>query len=255
MNAFQETNKTAQAGKTALVTGASRGIGRAVALRLAEDGFAVAVNYLGSVERAERTVADIQALGGEAVALQGDVASAEDMARVFDETEKRFGGLDVVVNSAGIMKLSPIAERDLDLFDQVLRANLRGTFIVLGEAARRLRRGGRIIALSSSVIAPALPGYGAYIASKAGVEGLMRVLVNELRGRGVNVNAVAPGPIGTELFLAGKSEEQVARISAMAPLESRLGTPEEIASAVSFLAGPEGAWISGQTLRVNGGFA
>jgi 3-oxoacyl-[acyl-carrier protein] reductase len=241
--------------KTAIVTGGSRGIGRAISLRLAEDGFAVALNYIGNKEQADRTVTDIIDKGGRALAIQGDVGSVEDVERMFDTARKTFGGVDVVVNSAGIMPMMPIEGADMDVFDKVINVNLRGAFIVLGHAAANLTRGGRIIALSTSVIAPAFPGYGPYIASKAGVEGLIRVLANEMRGRGITVNAIAPGPVGTDLFLAGKTDEQIARISGMAPLEPRLGTPEEIAATVSFLAGPDGSWVNAQVLRVNGGFA
>ncbi|MGH8785419.1 MAG: SDR family oxidoreductase [Cupriavidus necator] len=240
--------------RAALVTGASRGIGRAIALRLAADGFDVAIGYAGSAGRAEETAAAAREAGVNAIAIQGDVSQAADVARLFDAAQQAFGRLDVVVNSAGIMPMAPVAPASLDAFDQTIATNLRGAFLVLGEAAARLGQGGRIIALSTSVIARSFPGYGPYIAAKAGVEGLVRVLANELRGRGITANAVAPGPVATELLLDGKSDEQVAQLSKVAPLE-RLGTPEDIAAAVSFLAGPDGAWVNAQVVRVNGGFA
>lgn len=241
--------------KSAIVTGASRGIGRSVATRLARDGFAVAVNYACNATKAEEVVAEIKAAaGGQAIAVQADVASAIDVERLFKEAVDTFGGVNVVVNCAGIMPLSPIAVGDLELFDKVIATNLRGTFVVLGQAARQISAGGRIIAFSSSVIAKAFPTYGPYIASKAGAEGLVRVLANELRGRNVTVNAVAPGPVATELFLTGKAEAQVEELRKLPPLE-RLGQPEDIANLVSFLAGPGGGWVNGQVLRANGGFA
>jgi 3-oxoacyl-[acyl-carrier protein] reductase len=241
-------------GKTAIVTGASRGIGRAIAKRLASDGFAVVVNYAGNAAKAEETVAAIEAAGGRAITLRADVANAADVDRLFKKTLETFKSVDVVVNSAGIMPLSPIAEGDLETFDKVIATNLRGAFLVLGQAAKHVSSGGRIIALSSSVIAKAFPTYGPYIASKAGVEGLVHVLANELRGRNVAVNAVAPGPVATELFLAGKTEAQIAQLSKLSPLE-RLGQTEDLAAVVSFLAGPDGGWVNAQVLRANGGFA
>jgi 3-oxoacyl-[acyl-carrier protein] reductase len=242
-----------QAGNgVAIVTGASRGIGRAIAERLAADGFAVAVNYAGNKAKAEETVAAIKAAGGNAVAIAGDVSKEADVAKIYDDTKQAFGRVDVVVSNAGIMTLSAIAEGKVEEFDRIIAINLRGMYLMMWQAAKHLDRGGRFIAISTSVIGRKLPTYGAYIASKSGVEGLVQVFANELRGRGITVNAIAPGPVATELFLAGKSEELVAQFAKGPPLE-RLGEPDDIAKAVSFLAGPDGAWVNGQILRVNGG--
>lgn len=239
--------------KSVIVTGASRGIGRAIAMRLASDGFAVTVNYAGNAAKADEVVDEIKAAGGQATAMQGDVANAADVDRLFKEAVDTFGEINVVVNCAGIMPLSSIAEGDLEFFDKVISTNLRGSFVVHGRASRQVSKGGRIVDFSSSVITKAFPTYGPYIASKAGVEGLVQVLANELRGRDITVNAVAPGPVGTELFITGKSEEQIDQLRRLSPLE-RLGQPEDIANLVSFLAGPDGGWINGQVIRANGGF-
>lgn len=238
----------------ALVTGASRGIGRAIALRLAGDGFAVTVNYAGNRKLAGEVVDEIVRHGGRAVAIQADVANSQDVGRLFEEAEKAHGALGVVVNSAGIMKMLPIATASVDDFDSVFNVNVRGTFNVLQQAAKRVSDGGRIITMSTSVLGMSFPNYGPYAASKAAVEVLTRILAHELRGRRISVNAVAPGPTATELFFEGKSEEQIQRLAKLAPME-RLGTPEDIADAVAFLAGPEGGWINAQTLRANGGYA
>jgi 3-oxoacyl-[acyl-carrier protein] reductase len=239
--------------RSAIVTGASRGIGRAVALRLARDGFAVVVNYAGSADKAAEVIKEITAQGGRAIAVQADVADAAGVARLFDEAEHAHGKIGVVVNSAGIMKLFPIASGRVEEFDAVFDVNVRGTFNVLQQAARRVADGGRIITMSTSVLGMSFPSYGAYAASKAVVEVLTRILAHELRGRHISVNAVAPGPTGTELFFEGKTQEQIDRLAKFAPME-RLGTPEDIANVVSFLAGPEAGWINAQTLRANGGY-
>jgi 3-oxoacyl-[acyl-carrier protein] reductase len=239
---------------TAIVTGASRGIGRSIARRLASDGLSVVVNNAGSVKDAEETVSEIKSAGGRAVAVAGDISQANDVTELFAKAAQAFGPIQVVVNSAGIMPLSPITKSDIGSFDKVIAINLRGAFLVLAQAAQHVIEGGRIIALSSSVIAKSFPTYGAYIASKAGVEGLVHVLANELRGRNITVNAVAPGPVATDLFLKGKTQTQIEEFRKLNPLE-RLGEPHDIANVVSFLAGPDGGWINGQVLRANGGFA
>jgi 3-oxoacyl-[acyl-carrier protein] reductase len=238
--------------KVALVTGASRGIGAAVAERLACDGFTVVVNYAGSQAPAEALVRKIEAAGGRALAAQGDVANPDAVKRMFDAAEAAFGGVDVLVNNAGIMSLAPLAQSDDAMFDRQIAVNLKGSFNTLREAARRLRDGGRIINFSSSVVGLLQPTYGVYAATKAAIEALTSVLAKEMRGRGITVNAIAPGPTATDLFLDGKSPELVERLAKLAPLE-RLGRPDDIAAAVAFLASPDGAWINGQTLRANGG--
>jgi 3-oxoacyl-[acyl-carrier protein] reductase len=241
-------------GKCAIITGASGGIGGAVAKRLAKDGFSVVVNYAGKPAPAQAIVVEIERARGKSVAVQADVAISGDVERLFNESVAAFGAPQVVVHCAGIMPLFPIASGDVATFDKVIATNLRGTFLVFAQATQHVPDGGRIMAFSSSVLAKSFPTYGAYIASKAGVEGMVHVLANELRGRNITVNAVAPGPVGTDLFLKGKSDALIDQLKKMSPLE-RLGLPEDIANLVSFLAGPEGGWINSQVLRANGGFA
>jgi 3-oxoacyl-[acyl-carrier protein] reductase len=243
---------TQNIGKVAIVTGASRGIGAAVAERLASDGLTVVINYSGDAAPAEALARKIEGKGGRALSAKADVSDPEAVRRMFDAAETAFGGIDVLVNNAGIMLLSTIADTDDLAFERHVNVNLRGTFNTLREAARRLRDGGRIINLSSSVVGLLQPTYGTYAATKAAVEAMTGILAKELRGRAICVNAVAPGPTATDLFLRGKPQEVVDRLAKMAPLE-RLGQPEDIAAAVAFLAGPDGAWINGQTLRANGG--
>ncbi|MFF3653977.1 SDR family oxidoreductase [Streptomyces olivochromogenes] len=240
--------------RVAVVTGGSRGIGRESAERLAADGYAVVVNYAGNEAEADKTVAAITGAGGEAIAVRADVADETEVAALFDATESAFGGVDVVVHAAGVMALAPLVDLDLDALDRMHRTNIRGTFVVDQQAARRLRAGGALINFSSSVLALAIPGYSAYAATKGAVEAMTLIVARELRGRDVTVNAVAPGPTATALFLDGKDEETIARMAAQPPLE-RLGTPRDIAEVVSFLAGPAGRWVNGQVLRANGGIA
>jgi 3-oxoacyl-[acyl-carrier protein] reductase len=242
---------TESTSRVAIVTGGSGGIGRSVAERLAADGMSVLVHYAGNPGRAEETVDAIVAAGGTAAAFQADVADENEVAALFDEAERRYGGVDVVVHTAGIMLLSPLAELDLDDLDRMHRTNIRGTFVVDQQAARRVRNGGAIINFSTSVTKIALPTYAAYAASKGAVDAMTLILARELRGRDITVNAVAPGPTATPLYLEGKEQSVIDHMASMAPLE-RLGTPTDIAEAVSFLAGPA-RWINGQVVYANGG--
>ena len=239
-------------GKVAIVTGSSRGIGAAIAERLAADGFTVVINYAGSTAPAEALAAKIQKAGYRATAVQADVSDPAAVARMFDSAETAYGGVDVLVNNAGIMQLSAIGETSDELFDRQIAINLKGVFNGMREAAKRLRNGGRIISFSSSVVGLYQPTYGVYAATKAGIEAMTHILSREVRGRNITVNAVAPGPTATALFLDGKPQEVIDHLSKLAPLE-RLGRPEDIANAVAFLAGSDGAWINGQVLRANGG--
>lgn len=243
---------TIENNKVAIVTGASRGIGAAVAKRLASDGFTVVVNYSGNADAAEAVIREIEDAGGKAISAQADVSNSADVRRLFDTAHEVFGGVDVLVNNAGIMALAPVADLSDADFDRLFAVNVKGSFNTMREAAKRLRDGGSIVNFSSSVVGLLQPGYGAYAATKAAIEATTMVLARELRGRHITVNAVAPGPTATDLFLNGKSDELVDRLAKLAPLE-RLGTPDDIAAAVSFLAGPDGAWINGQVLRANGG--
>ncbi|MGS2617132.1 SDR family oxidoreductase [Micromonospora sp. LZ34] len=237
--------------RVAIVTGGSRGIGRQVVQRLAEDGCAVVVNYAGNKADADATMATLTGAGARAIAVQADVADENAVSALFDAAEREFGGIDVVVNMAGIMPMGRLVDLDLETIDRVIRTNLRGALVVTQQAARRLRAGGAIINISSSITRFSRPGYAAYAATKGGVEAITLILARELRGRDITVNTVAPGPVATQLFLRGKDEETIARIAAEPPLE-RIGTPEDVAEVVAFLAGP-GRWVNGQVLFANGG--
>jgi 3-oxoacyl-[acyl-carrier protein] reductase len=238
--------------RVVIVTGGSRGIGRSVVRQLAGEGCSVVVGYGSNHDEAAAAVAEAEAVGAKALAVSADVADENAVASLFGQTEQTFGGVDVVVNAAGLMSLAPLADFDLAVLDRMLRTNIRGTFVVDQQAARRVRPGGAIINFSSSVLGRVLPTYTGYAASKAAVEAMTFILAHELRGRDVTVNAVAPGPTATDMFLEGKDEELLARLANAAPLQ-RLGAPSDIAPVVAFLASAEGHWINGQTIRINGG--
>jgi len=238
--------------RVALVTGSSRGIGAAIARRLAADGFAVAVNYASKAAEADAVVASIEAAGGRAMAIRADVADSAAVRHMFDAVEATLGRVDVLVNNAGVLPYVTIAETSDETFQRTFAINVQGTFNTMREAATRLNAGGRIVNFSTSVVGLALPTYGVYVGTKAAVEAMTRVFSKELRGRQVSCNVVAPGPVATELFFNGKTDEQIQHLAKMPPLE-RLGQPDDIAGVVAFLAGPDGAWINGQVLRANGG--
>ncbi|WP_089155419.1 SDR family oxidoreductase [Micromonospora sp. NBS 11-29] len=234
-----------------LVIGGSGGIGRRVAARLAADGMTVVVHYAGNPAPAEETAKQIIADGGAAGTAQADITDPQQVRDLFDTVEREFGGVDVVVNTAGVMILSPLTEMDVEDFDTMQRINVRGAFLLSQQAARRLRNGGALINFASTVRKLALPTYAAYTASKAAVEALTPILAKELRGRDITVNAVAPGPTATPFFLDGKRPEVIDGMAKAAPLE-RLGEPDDAAEVVAFLAGPA-RWVNGQTIFVNGG--
>lgn len=243
---------TAFTPRAAVVTGGSRGIGREVVARLAWDGLAVVVGYLGNKDKAEDAVTAVIEAGGRAIAVQADVADEHAVTAMFDQAEREFGSVDVVVHAAGRTVSGPLVDFDLAVLDDLHRTNIRGTIVVAQQAARRLRAGGALIMFSSSVVAQATPTYGPYAASKGAVDALTRVLARELRGRDITVNTVSPGPTATHTFLDGHDQATIDRLAARSPLE-RLGTTGDVASVVAFLASPEGRWINGQIVRTNGG--
>ncbi len=238
--------------RAAIVTGSSQGIGAAVVERLAADGFAVVVNYSRNAAPAEELVRKLEGAGGSAIAVKADIADPVQVAAMFEQAEQAFGGVDALINNAGIMKLATVAETTDELFDQTVSVNLKGAFNGMREAARRLREGGRIVSFSSSVVGLFQPTYAAYAATKAGIEAMSHILSKELGARRITVNVVAPGPVATELFLKGKSDDEIKPIVGRTPL-ARLGEPADIARVVSFLVGPDGGWVNGQVLRANGG--
>ncbi|CAB3728508.1 3-oxoacyl-[acyl-carrier-protein] reductase FabG [Paraburkholderia phenoliruptrix] len=245
---------TTRNAQIAIVTGASRGIGAAIARRLSNDGFAVVVNYAASASEADALAAELNTAGGRAIAVKADVSKAADVRRLFETAEQQLGKVDVLVNNAGVIKPTPLADTSDELYDRAFDINVRGTFNTLREAAARMNDGGRIVNFSSTTLALNLPGYAIYNATKASVEAFTHVFAKELRGRNITVNAVAPGPVATSLFFDGKTEAQIQHFAKMPPLE-RLGQPEDIASVVAFVVSSEAGWVNGQVLRANGGLA
>ncbi|MBN3907832.1 MAG: SDR family oxidoreductase [Nostoc sp. NMS1] len=242
------------AGKVAIITGASRGIGRAIALKLAGNGASIVVNYAGNAAKAQEVVAEIEKLGVEAIAIQADISKVPDIQRLFEQTLERFGKVDILVNNAGIAFYKPITQVTEEDFDAIFAINVKGTFFACQQAAQHLSEGGRIINFSSSTTVMMLPTYSAYVGTKGAVEQITRVLAKELGAKAIAVNVISPGPTDTELFREGKTQEQIDHLSQMAAF-GKLGDVQEIADVVAFLASDEARWITGQNIRVNGGIA
>jgi 3-oxoacyl-[acyl-carrier protein] reductase len=239
--------------KVAIITGASSGIGAAIAKRLAADGVAVVVNYAGNAAEADKVVAKITAAGGTAIAVKADVSSSAEVVALFDAAEKQFGGVDILVSNAGRAIRKTLVEFENNDFDAVIKTNLYGTFHAMREAAKRLRNGGKIVNISMSFQGPPIPGYSVYFGSKAAIEQMTAVAAVELGERGITVNAIRPGPTRTPLFMTGKTPEIVKHFENQIAL-GRLGEPDDVAKVVSFLTGPDGAWINGQCFAANGGY-
>jgi 3-oxoacyl-[acyl-carrier protein] reductase len=240
-------------GKVAIVTGSSRGIGRAIAEQLAELGADVVINYASSPDKAEQ-VADIaRQKGVRAITVQADLARKEDVERLFSETISQLGKVDILINNAGIMKTTPLADVTEEEFDQQFAINVKGTFFACQQALKHMQNQGRIVNFSTSVTGQMFPGYSVYAGTKGAVEQITRQLAKEFGSRQITINAVAPGPVNTELFSVGKTEQQLEGMRKMNAF-GRLGEPEDIANVISFLVSEESQWVTGQTLRANGGF-
>ena len=245
---------TSLTGKVAIVTGASRGIGRAIALRLSQEGASVVVNYARGAEQAKDVVSAIEAAGGKALAVQADVSKTAEIRDLFDRTQETYSQIDILVNNAGVILYKPVAEVTEAEFDNLFAINVKGTFFACQEAAKRMAEGGRIVNFSSSTTATMMPTYGVYVATKGAVEQLTRSLAKELGDRQITVNVISPGPTDTELFTIGKTAEQIQRFTQMTAL-GRLGKVEDIGDVTAFLCSEQARWITGQNIRVNGGIA
>ncbi|MEG4392591.1 SDR family oxidoreductase [Microcoleus sp. BROC3] len=245
---------TSLTGKVAIVTGSSRGIGRAIALRLSQEGASVVVNYARGSEQAKEVVSAIEAAGGKALAVQADVSKTAEIRDLFDRTIETYSRVDILVNNAGVILYKPVAEVTEAEFDNIFAVNVKGTFFACQEAAKRMAEGGRIINFSSSTTAIMMPTYAAYVATKGAVEQLTRSLAKELGDRQITVNVISPGPTDTELFTVGKTAEEIQKFTKMIAL-GRLGEVEDIADVIAFLCSEQARWITGQNIRVNGGIA
>lgn len=240
--------------KVILVTGSSKGIGAAIAKKVASQGAKVIINYAGGQDAAEQTVNEIKQQGGDAIALQADVSKADEVTAMFDAAIAHYGKIDVLINNAGIMITKLLKDTSVEEFTRQFEINVTGTFNTLKEAATKLADNGSVINFSSTQTRLLTPTYGSYVATKGAVEQLTRVFAKEVGARGINVNAVQPGPVNTELFTKGKSEELIARLNSMNAF-NRLGEPEDIAKVVAFLANDDAKWISGQIIGINGAMA
>lgn len=240
--------------KVAIITGSSKGIGKAIATKLAKDGAAVVINYSHSADKANQTVEEIKQQGGNAIAIQADVGKVAEIESLFEQTVDKLGQVDILVNCAGIIINKPLVEITEADFDKIVAVNIKGTYFACQQAVKRMNEGGRIINISSTTTAMMLPTYSAYVATKGAVEQVTRVLAKEVGSRGITVNAVSPGPTDTPLFREGKTEEQIKKFGDMAAL-GRIGETEDIADVVAFLASDNSRWITGQNIRANGGLA
>ncbi|GMH08247.1 hypothetical protein Nepgr_010087 [Nepenthes gracilis] len=248
-------------GRVAIVTGASRGIGRAIAIHLHSLGAKLVLNYSSNSNQADLLASELNSsssAAAPAVAIRADISDPDQTKLLFDQAEKQFGTqAHILVNCAGVIdpKYPSVANTAVEDWDKLFAVNTRGAFLCCKEAANRLSRGGggRIIMTTTSVVGGLFPGYAAYASSKAAVETLTKILAKELKGTGITANCVAPGPVATEFFFAGKTEETVKRMMDACPL-GRIGEPKDVSQIVGFLASDAGEWINGQVIRVNGGF-